>query len=137
MDEIIKNVLMCIKNVKTELGDFYKENIYQNALRIELERLGYYCGTEVIIPIHYKGIYIGFERADIVIYQCIAPYDIKLIIELKSQNTKLSNKETVQLKKYLNNVKCEQGILVNFYEVPEILCVTEDSTEKIFYDTLR
>ena len=39
MDEIIKNVLMCIKNVKTELGDFYKENIYQNALRIELERL--------------------------------------------------------------------------------------------------
>ena len=137
MDEVIKNVLMCIKNVKTELGDFYKENIYQNALRIELERLGYYCGTEVIIPIHYKGIYIGFERADIVIYECIAPYDIKLIIELKSQNTKLSNKETVQLKKYLNNVKCEKGILVNFYEVPEILCVTEDSTEKIFYDTLQ
>tara|TARA_B100000965_G_scaffold359539_2_gene339654 strand:+ start:3856 stop:4269 length:414 start_codon:yes stop_codon:yes gene_type:complete len=137
MDEVIKNVLLCIKNVKTELGDFYKENIYQNALRIELERLGYYCGTEVIIPIHYKGVYIGFERADIVIYNENAPYNINLIIELKSQNTRLMNKETVQLKKYLKNVNCERGILVNFYETPEILCLTEDSTEKISYDTLQ
>ena len=137
MDELIQNVLDCIKKVKDELGDFYKENIYQNALRIELDRMGYYCGTEVIIPIHYKGVYIGFERADIVIYQCIAPYNIKLIIELKSQNTKLSNKETVQLKKYLKNVNCVKGILVNFYETPEILCMTEESTEKISYDTLR
>tara|TARA_B100000427_G_scaffold329774_2_gene347673 strand:+ start:655 stop:1068 length:414 start_codon:yes stop_codon:yes gene_type:complete len=137
MDELIQNVLNCIKKVKVELGDFYKENIYQNALRIELERLGYYCGTEVIIPIHYKGVYIGFERADIVIYNEIAPYNINLIIELKSQNTRLMNKETVQLKKYLKNVNCERGILVNFYETPEILCLTEDSTEKISYDTLQ
>tara|TARA_Y100001970_G_scaffold254285_1_gene329896 strand:- start:419 stop:832 length:414 start_codon:yes stop_codon:yes gene_type:complete len=137
MDELIQNVLNCIKKVKNELGDFYKENIYQIALRIELERLGYYCGTEVIIPIYYKGVYIGFERADIVIYNEIAPYNINLIIELKSQNTRLMNKETVQLKKYLKNVNCERGILVNFYETPEILCVTEDSTEKISYDTLQ
>lgn len=137
MDELTLDVLTCIKKVKAELGDFYKENIYQVALRIELERLKYYCGTEVIIPIHYSGVYIGFERADIVIYDSVSPYRIKLIIELKSQNTKLSNKETVQLKKYLKNVKCEKGILVNFYETPEILCMTEESTEKISYDTLR
>ena len=29
MDEIIQHVLICIKKVKDELGDFYKENIYQ------------------------------------------------------------------------------------------------------------
>ena len=137
MDEIIQDVLNCIKKVKNELGDFYKENIYQEALRMELERLNYYCGTEVIIPIHYKGVYIGFERADIIVYESLAPYNIKLIIELKSQNTKLSNKEIVQLKKYLKNVNCEKGILVNFYETPEILCMTEDSTEKISYDKLQ
>lgn len=137
MDEIIQDVLNCIKKVKDELGDFYKENIYQEALRMELERLNYYCGTEVIIPIHYKGVYIGFERADIIIYESLAPYNIKLIIELKSQSAKLSNKETVQLKKYLKNVNCEKGILINFYETPEILCMTEESTEKISYDTLR
>ena len=32
MDELIQNVLMCIKKVKDELGDFYKENIYQKFL---------------------------------------------------------------------------------------------------------
>ena len=137
MDELTLDVLTCIKKVKVELGDFYKENIYQIALRMELDRLGYYCGTEVIIPIYYSGVYIGFERADIVIYESVSPYSIKLIIELKSQNTKLTNKETVQLKKYLKNVKCEKGMLVNFYETPEILCVTDDSTEKISYDTLH
>tara|TARA_Y100000389_G_scaffold118153_2_gene115306 strand:- start:7528 stop:7941 length:414 start_codon:yes stop_codon:yes gene_type:complete len=137
MDILIQDVLSCIKKVKVELGDFYKENIYQEALRMELERHNYYCGTEVVIPIHYKGVYIGFERADIVIYESLSPYNIKLIIELKSQSTRLTNKETVQLKKYLKNVKCEKGILVNFYETPEILCVTEESTEKILYDTLH
>jgi|TARA_B100001142_G_scaffold330328_1_gene398167 GxxExxY protein len=133
MDEIIENVVNCIKKVKDELGDFYKENIYQNALRIELERLKYYCGTEVIIPIHYNGIYIGFERADIVIYDSASPHDIKLIIELKSQNTKLANKETVQLKKYIKNVNCERGILVNFYEKLEIIKVDHEISQKINY----
>ena len=101
--------------------------------------IGLASGTEVVVPIHYKGIYVGFERADIVIYDKVGdnePY-VVMIIELKSQNSKLTTKEIVQLKKYLNNLKCETGILVNFYETPEIICITPETTEKIPYDTLR
>ena len=136
---LINNVLDCIKKVNIELGDYYKENIYQEALNIEFRGLGLASGTEVVVPIHYKGIYVGFERADIVIYDKVGdnePYAI-MIIELKSQNSKLTNKEIVQLKKYLKNLKCETGILVNFYETPEIVCITPEVTEKIPYDTLH
>ena len=136
---LIKNVLDCIKKVNIELGDYYKENIYQEALNIEFRGIGLASGTEVVVPIHYKGIYVGFERADIVIYDKVGdnePYAI-MIIELKSQNSKLTNKEIVQLKKYLNNLKCETGILVNFYETPEIVCITPEVTEKIPYDSLH
>jgi GxxExxY protein len=134
--DLVQDVVMCIKKVNSELGDYYKENIYQVALYIELNKLNYSCGTEVVVPIHYKGIYVGFERADIVIYDTLTG-TISIIIELKSQSSKLANKETVQLKKYLKNLKCETGILVNFYETPEIICVTPESTEKISYDTLH
>jgi len=136
---LIKNVLDCIKKVNIELGDYYKENIYQEALNIEFRGLGLASGTEVVVPIHYKGIYVGFERADIVIYDKVGdnePYAI-MIIELKSQNSKLTNKEIVQLKKYLKNLKCETGILVNFYETPEIVCITPEVTEKIPCDSLH
>lgn len=136
---IINNVLDCIKKVNIELGDYYKENIYQEALNIEFRGIGLASGTEVVVPIHYKGIYVGFERADIVIYNKVGdnePYAI-MIIELKSQNSKLTTKEIVQLKKYLKNLKCETGILVNFYETPEIICITPEVTEKIPYDSLH
>ena len=136
---VIKKVLGCIKKVNCELGDYYKENIYQEALNIELLGLGLACATEVVVPIHYKGIYIGFEKADIVIYDKVGnnePY-VVMIIEVKSENSKLNNKEIVQLKKYLKNLKCETGILVNFYETPKIICITPEVTETIPYATLH
>ena len=64
MNEIIE----CIKRVEKELGNYYKENIYQFALYTELNLSGYLVQSEVIVPIFYKGVYVGFERADLVVY---------------------------------------------------------------------
>ena len=83
----------------------------------------------MVLPIRYKGVCIGYERADIVIYskEC----NPEFIIELKSQNTKLSSKEINQLRKYITNLNCKNGLLVNFYENVEIISVTENSHTKI------
>ena len=53
------NILECIHVVEKELGKHYKENIYQYALYIELNLRGYLVQTEVMLPIHYKGVYVG------------------------------------------------------------------------------
>ena len=62
----MEKILECINVVNKELGNHYKENIYQYALYVELNLRGYLVQTEVIVPIFYKGVYVGFERADVV-----------------------------------------------------------------------
>ena len=128
MDEILKYILEVNKN----LGNYYKENVYQSALSVELQLNGKIIQTEVVVPIIYKGVNIGFERADIVVYEesCL-----KYIIELKSQSSRLSCKEINQLRKYLLNMNCENGILVNFYDKLEIIHVDKTNHKKISYDT--
>lgn len=125
----MEKILECIKTVDKELGNHYRENIYQFALYVELNLKGFLVQTEVVIPIFYKGVYVGFERADIVIYN--SEGKIEYILELKSQNSRLASKEIMQLRKYLKNTKCEDGILINFYENLEIIKVNHDTSQKI------
>ena len=125
MDKIIE----CIKTVESLLGNYYKENIYQNALCVELNLAGFIIQSEVIVPIIYKEMTIGYERADIVVYS--SDGSIICIIELKSQNTRLSIKEINQLRKYIINLKTDTGLLINFYEKMEIIKVHQYSHSKI------
>jgi|TARA_B110000208_G_scaffold27660_1_gene36196 GxxExxY protein len=121
-----------IYSVEKELGNYYKENIYQSALAVELQMKGIIIQTEVVVPILYKNVNVGYERADIVVYNENCIYTI---IELKSQNSRISTKEINQLKKYLNNLGCDSGILVNFYDSLEIYLVDKFSHKKICNDT--
>lgn len=125
MDDIIA----CIITVSNELGFHYKENIYQSALYLELNLKRYITQTEVVIPITYKGYYLGFERADVVVYSTEG--EITTILELKSQNSRISAKEINQLRKYLKNLNCEFGILVNFFETLEIYIITQETSRKV------
>jgi len=130
----MEKILECINVVNKELGNHYKENIYQYALYVELNLRGYLVQTEVIVPIFYKGVYVGFERADVVIYN--SDGTIEHVLELKSQNSKLASKEIMQLRKYLKNMNCKNGLLINFYEKLDIIKVIKDSyTEKIEMST--
>jgi GxxExxY protein len=131
MDEIL---IECIRCVENELSNYYKENIYQNSLYIELNVRGYLVQTEVIVPVFYKNVYVGFERADIVVFDKSG--NIIKVLELKSQTSRIGTKEINQLRKYLINLNCESGILVNFYDKLEIIKVTKTSHEKISNDTL-
>ena len=126
---IMEGVLACIKTVSGELGGYYKENIYQSALYLELNLRGQITQTEVVVPIIYKGYYLGFERADIVLYN--SGGKITNILELKSQNSRITSKEINQLRKYLKNLNCNNGILVNFYETLEIYEVNQETSRKV------
>ena len=125
----MQDIIKCIKNVNEALGNYYKENVYQAALCVELNLSGILFQSEVVLPIKYKGICIGYERADIVIYSKDGVPDC--IIELKSQNTKLSSKEINQLKKYIKNLGCNNGLLVNFFDGIEIFNITDILCNKI------
>lgn len=125
----MQEIVECLNNVNKTLGNYYKENVYQAALCVELNLAGILFQSEVVLPIKYKGICIGYERADIVIYSKEGIPEF--IIELKSQNTKLSSKEVNQLKKYIKNLNCNNGLLVNFFDDIEIIYVTDFLCHKV------
>ena len=102
------------------LGNSYKEHIYVNAMCIHLRNENYKFQTEVIIPIMYEGMQLGYERADIIIYE---PF--KCIIEFKAQTNQLSKKELTQLLKYQQNMNIENGILINFGNSKNIIEINE------------
>ena len=97
------------ETIHNELGSCYKEHIYVMAMCTHLRQENYLFNTEVIVPINYNGIQLGYERADIVIYE---PF--RCIIEFKSQTQNISKKEIIQLTKYKKNLQIYDGILINF-----------------------
>lgn len=105
--------LNCIKEfsetILKELGSHYKEHIYVSAMCIHLRNVKFLFGNEVIVPIMYQGVQLGYERADIIIYE-----PVKCVIEFKAQTQSLSKKELNQLIKYQNNLNIQYGILINF-----------------------
>jgi len=107
------------------LGPGYKEHLYVNAMTIHLREKNYLFATEVIVPIEYNGIQIGFTRADIVIYK---PF--KCVLEFKAQSTPVSKKEFTQLNQYLVNLKYNNGILINFGNVLEFHTVDLNENKK-------
>lgn len=111
-----------------DLGSNYKEHIYVNAMCVHLRNENYLFQTEVIVPIDYMGVQLGYERADIVIYE---PF--KCILEFKSQIQRLSQKEISQLSKYKKNLNILDGILINFGNLGnlEIIELLQDNKKLI------
>ena len=64
--------------VHRHFGPGYLEEVYKNALMIELKELGLECEKEVPIPVEYKGVRVGDYRADIIVEK-------RMILELKAR----------------------------------------------------
>lgn len=125
LDKLILDIYNIAKEIYLKLGSGYKEHIYVSALNIHLHENNILFNNEIIIPIIYKNIQIGYERADTIIY---SPENI--ILEFKAQNNKLSIKEITQLKKYLKNYengKIKKGILFNFSVNLECIVIDDKS----------
>jgi GxxExxY protein len=110
-DVIIQMILECIIDISNEiyeiLGCGHTESIYHRALETELRLHGVNYNSEVATPINYKGSYIGYGRADVVIP------DI-LVIELKATATSLRGPDKEKLRAYMTSLNIDDGIIINF-----------------------
>jgi hypothetical protein len=98
-------------------------------MEAELREHGIKYESEVITPILYKGYYVGYGRADIVVNRPKEPKEPKdpngvpiaepIVIELKaiSSNTFKQN-EISRLRTYMKSLGIKQGIMVNFPQLP-------------------
>ena len=111
-EELSSKIIQSIYRVYDKLGYGFLESVYENALLIELKRLGVEVENQKELKVYYDNEIVGIFRSDIIV-------EDKIIIELKSV-VSLTKIHEVQLVNYLKATKLKVGILVNFGEKLEI-----------------
>jgi len=107
---MIPKIKKMAKDIFNELGSGHSEAVYQKAFEVALRLEKIHYESQRIVPIFYKKHNVGEEKPDII----VNAGKEKIILELKAVGAKLTQKEEVQVKKYLEVLKIKQGVLINF-----------------------
>lgn len=105
-DALTHSIIGAAIEVHNELGPGLLENVYENALCIELSRCNIPFEKQKQIAVSYKGECVGDMYADLVI-------EGKVIVELKSV-TEIAPIHKAQLLTYLKLAKIKTGLMINF-----------------------
>ena len=126
---MIRTIKQVAKYVYETLGAGHEEAIYRDAMSVELQDRGYTVKTEAPVSIQYttkkgKKMIVGRGGIDLYIvkenkYAVIELKAIRRILKENSKTTKEGTKEYHQLKKYLEALDVETGVLINFPFPPE------------------
>ncbi|MBC7949291.1 MAG: GxxExxY protein [Chitinophagaceae bacterium] len=104
-------IIKSFYTVYNHLGYGFLEKVYQNALCIELRKLGLECIANNPIDVYYDDQRVGLYIADIIVNGVV-------IIENKAAES-LCSKHEAQLLNYLKATNIDVGLLLNFGEKPE------------------
>jgi GxxExxY protein len=99
-------IIGCAYKVHNILGPGFLETIYENALKIELEKISIAARQQHELRVLYEGHNVGTYYPDLWI-------DEQLIIEVKAVHNLLKQHEA-QLVHYLTATHVDNGLLINF-----------------------
>lgn len=110
-EELTETIIKGFYNVYNTLGYGFLEKVYENALVIELKKLGLQALQQEAVNVFYEKENVGEYYADILVNGLI-------ILELKSVES-LREEHFKQLQNYLKATQKEIGLLFNFGRKPE------------------
>ena len=105
-EEITHKIIGAAYQVFNQLGFGFLESVYQKAMIIELAKHGLKVESEKPLQVFYDDQVVGDFNADLFVENAI-------VVELKSLQN-LAKSHEVQLVNYLNGLKKEIGLLINF-----------------------
>jgi GxxExxY protein len=65
--QLTKSVIRTFYTVRRELGPWFPERIYVNAMAVALQEAGIACSREVPYEVVFHGVPVGLFRADLVV----------------------------------------------------------------------
>ena len=92
--------------VYNQLGFGFLESVYKKAMMIELCKKNFHVETEKPLTVYYDDTVVGEFFVDLFV-------ENEVVVELKSVSH-LAKEHEVQLVNYLNGLKKETGLLINF-----------------------
>ena len=104
--ELTDKIIKAFYTVYNRLGYGFLEKVYENALVIELNKVGLDAKKQTPLSVYYDGKEIGSYFADIIVNNLV-------IIELKACDG-FAEEHEAQLTNYLRATKIEVGLLLNF-----------------------
>ncbi len=104
--ELTEQIIAAAIEVHRQLGPGYLEQIYENALVLELEHRGHDIKRQVSCNVSYRGQRIGQHRLDLLV-------DDQVVLELKSVDA-LAATHAAQLWSTLKAANKRIGLLMNF-----------------------
>jgi GxxExxY protein len=109
--DITALILKAFFKVYNTLGYGFLEKVYENAMVIELRKMGVEVEAQYPILVYYFEDKVGHYSADLFVSQ-------KVIVELKASST-LHPEHEAQLINYLKGTNVEVGMLLNFGPKPD------------------
>ena len=107
LDKLTYEVIGAAIEVHKSIGTGLLESVYHDCLKHELSLRKINFLTEMVVPIHFKGIDLETDlRCDLFIENC-------LVVELKAVSA-LAPIYEAQLLTYMKLLKAPKGILINF-----------------------
>jgi GxxExxY protein len=117
MNDILKTVILnAAREVYDVLGQGHSEATYEEALKHELSLQHEFVKTvisEVTFPILYKGIPVGYQRADIIVRFQSGENWVLELKAIQNINPTISN----QVRRYLDQFQIfslSKGVILNF-----------------------
>ena len=105
-EDITHKIIGAAFQVLNRLGFGFLESVYQRAMILELARHNLKVESEKPLQVFYEGQIVGDFIVDLFVENAV-------IVELKSQRQIIKRHE-VQLVNYLNGLRKEIGLLINF-----------------------
>ncbi len=105
-EELTHKIISCAYKVFNQLGFGFLESVYQKGMVIELEKSDLNVEAEKSLKVYYDDMIVGEFYVDLYIAEVV-------VVELKSVQS-LNKEHEVQLVNYLNGLKKEIGLLINF-----------------------
>ncbi len=105
--QLIYNIVGAAMEVHNQLGKGFLEEVYQEAMEMELTERGIPFNAQVKIPVFYKGRRMNkFYIADLVCYN-------EIVVELKAVSN-LNSSHVAQTVNYLKSLQLTDGVVINF-----------------------
>jgi GxxExxY protein len=104
--DLTEKIIGAFYKVNNTLGYGFLEKVYENALKIELQKLGLNVKQQQNIKVYYENENVGDYFSDLLVNDLV-------ILELKTAES-ICEEHEAQLINYLKATEIEVGLLLNF-----------------------
>lgn len=139
VENLIRKVKGCAKEVYEELGEGWPECVYQEAMEVALRERRISYETQRILPISFKGHIVGESKPDLVVWLQKPKKRVAIVIDLKWEPYFKQDHRT-QIVKYIQELKkqikkneevFDTGFIINFVKEGGSKKIVDEKGEQV------